>query len=336
MENIDENNFFSIPSKPKSDRRTINHMINRQIYRNGKFSVKKINLKNKPFLNLKYQNQNKILFSKLSPMYSTSFNSNLINSAQNPVKKNLSFYDEIPYNHIKELSPHIFQSNDVDFVRNLDPDSNKDLINNLLFKGLLKNRLESKFNFTNYRRKGNIEKNGEKTENGFKGDDDGDGERNKALVKKLSKIKQNNLLEKELSKKLKEIKKNYDIKRLDKIKISNKFKQMVKEIEIIGYDIQFLEDKSKENAINNTKLLEMSSNMKSKEKLQGFHKSPRKKTQNKLSEKDENAKKTLNVLQDLFESQKKLDLERKEKLKKILELKKRFKTIKNSFKFNKS
>ena len=320
MKNINENNL-SNPFQPKSDRMVLSNRINRRLNRNNKLPSRLLSLKKNSFLNLKLQNQNKINFPKLSGIYPSSSNNNLklnypkIKSAQIVDKKNLSFGKEIPYNHIKELSSNIFQSNDIDLVRNLDPDSNKDLINNLLFKGNLKNKLESRINFSNYNKKEHVEKNEESTEKVEKNEEDGD--LNKVLENKFLKIKQNNLYEKELNKKLKELKENYIFLKQDKIKINNKFKQMLKEIDNIGYDIHLLE---KEPTVRNPKLLDTS--IRANDKSQSFHISSKNKMENKLTLKDENLKKRMSVFQNYFNLQKKRSNEKKKKVKRILELKK--------------
>ena len=225
MKNINENNL-SNPLQPKSDRMVLSNRINRRLNRNNKLPSRLLSLKKNSFLNLKLQNQNKINFPKLAGIYPSSSNNNLklnypkIKSAQIVDKKNLSFGKEIPYNDIKDLSSNIFQSNDIDLVRNLDPDSNKDLINNLLFKGNLKNKLEARINCSKYNKKEHVEKNEESTEKVEKNEEDGD--LNKVLENKFLKIKQNNLYEKELNKKLKELKENYIFLKQDKIKINPK------------------------------------------------------------------------------------------------------------------
>ena len=322
MENINENNLPT-SFQPKSERMALSNRIHRQKYRNNKLGL--LRLKKYPLLNLKYQNQNKINLSKLSGIYSSSLSNNLklnfpkIKSAQNIDKKNTSFQKEIPYNHVKELSSNIFQSNDIDLVRNLDPDSNKDLINNLLFKGNLKNKLESQINLSNYKKKENIEKNEESTEKDKKNKEDIEV----ILKNKFLKMKQNNLYEKELNKKLKELKENYIFLKQDKIKINNKFKKMLKEIDNIGYEIHLLE---KEFTFRNPKLLEIST--RSNDKSQSFHISSKNKIDNKLTSKDENLKKRMSVLQNYFGKKIKRDNEKKTKVKKILELKKNLNELK--------
>ena len=319
MKNINENNL-SNPFQPKSDRMVLSNRINRRLNMNNKLPSRLLSLKKNSFLNLKLQNQNKINFPKLSGIYPSSSNNNLklnypkIKSAQIVDKKNLSFGKEIPYNHIKDLSSYIFQSNDIDLVRNLDPDSNKDLINNLLFKGNLKNKLESRINFSNYNKKEHVEKNEESTEKVEKNEEDGD--LNKVLENKFLKIKQNNLYEKELNKKLKELKENYIFLKQDKIKINNKFKKMLKEIDNIGYDIHLLE---KEFTVRSPKLLDTS--IRANDKSQSFHISSKNKMENKLTLKDENLKKRMSVFQNYFNLQKKIGNEKKKKVKRILELK---------------
>ena len=172
--------------------------------------------------------------------------------------KNLSFKEGIPTDKRKELSMSIFQNNDVDLVLNLNPDSNNNLVSNLLFKEQLKNKLESKIiNFKLHKKE--KEKEGEKKEETKKqkekkeeGDDE-DGVENKTFMKKILKIKEFNKIEKDLNNKLNKIKQNYINKKQDKNKINNIFNQMLKEIDNIENDIRFLDDKEKENENGNPK-----------------------------------------------------------------------------------
>ena len=321
---------LSTSFKPKSDRMIFNHVLNQKIFWNKKSPIRNINLKKYPVLNMKYQNKNN--FPKLSANYSSSINSKLkikypkIKSAQIIGNKNISFQDEISPLHKKELSIGIFQNNDVDLVRNLNPDSNNDLINNLLFKENLKNKLESKFNFSNYLNQ-NKKVNEESTEKVSKNEND--EEENQLIEKKFSKLKRNNIVEKELNRKLKEIKEDYIVKKQDKIKINNKFKQMLKEIDNISYDIEYLEYNSNLNMKRNSKQTNISPNLKSNNTKQSASFSLKNQSENKLAQnKDENTKKRMSVFQNFYKNQKKKDYEKQIKQKRIRELKKELKELK--------
>ena len=321
---------LSTSFKPKSDRMIFNHVLNQKIFLNKKSPIRNINLKKYPVLNMKYQNKNN--FPKLSANYSSSINSKLkikypkIKSAQIIGNKNISFQDEISPLHKKELSIGIFQNNDVDLVRNLNPDSNNDLINNLLFKENLKNKLESKFNFSNYLNQ-NKKVNEISTEKVSKNEND--EEENQLIEKKFSKLKRNNIVEKELNKKLKEIKEDYIVKKQDKIKINNKFKQMLKEIDNISYDIEYLEYNSNLNMKRNSKQTNISPNLKSNNTKKSASFSLKNQSENKLAQnKDENTKKRMSVFQNFYKNQKKKDYEKQIKQKRIRELKKELKELK--------
>ena len=322
---------LSTSFKPKSDRMIFNHVLNQKIFLNKKSPIRNINLKKYPVLNMKYQNKNN--FPKLSANYSSSsINSKLkikypkIKSAQIIGNKNISFQDEIFPLHKKELSIGIFKNNDVDLVRNLNPDSNNDLINNLLFKENLKNKLESKFNFSNYLNQ-NKKVNEISTEKVSKNEND--EEENQLIEKKFSKLKRNNIVEKELNKKLKEIKEDYIVKKQDKIKINNKFKQMLKEIDNISYDIEYLEYNSNLNMKRNSKQTNISPNLKSNNTKKSASFSLKNQSENKLEQnKDENTKKRMSVFQNFYKNQKKKDYEKQIKQKRIRELKKELKELK--------
>ena len=64
---------------------------------------------------------------------------------QNNQKNNNNSNNKLKINPIrkKELSVLIFQNNDVDIVRSLDPDIDKNICNNLLFKEYLKNNIDN-------------------------------------------------------------------------------------------------------------------------------------------------------------------------------------------------
>ena len=323
---------LSTSFKPKSDRMIFNHVLNQKIFGNKKYNIHNINLKKYPVLNLKYQNKNN--FPKLSANYSSSssINSKLkikypkIKSVQIIGNKNISFQDEISPLHKKELSIGIFQNNDVDLVRNLNPDSNNDLFINLLFKENLKNKLESKFNFSNYLNQ-NKKVNEESTEKVSKNENY--EEENQLIEKKFSKLKRNNIVEKELNRKLKEIKEDYIVKKQDKIKINNKFKQMLKEIDNISYDIEYLEYNSNLNMKRNSKQTNISPNLKSNNTKQSASFNLKNQSENKLAQnKDENTKKRMSVFQNFYKNQKKKDYEKQIKQKRIRELKKELKELK--------
>ena len=331
MEIIKDGNV-SIQFKPKSDRIILNNVINLQNKRNEKITLGKFNLKKNLLLSLKKPNKIKIQFPKLSSIYSSSSSSKLkINfpkiKSSNISDNNKSFQEETPLNHFKDFTLNIFQYNDIDLVRNLNPDSNNNLINNLLFKEQLKSKLESKINFSNYlnknkKEKEKEEKNEESSEKDSKNDIDGEGNKVIEDKTKFSKAKRNNLFEKELSKKLKEIQDNYTIKKQDKTKINNQFKDILQEIESLGYDIEFLNFKANQNSVRHSLLADVQPKPKPNQKKQNANFHINNDNENKKSEKDENLKRRISVYHNFFKHQKKKDFEKKQKQKKILELRK--------------
>ena len=161
-------------------------------------------------------------------------------------------------------------------------------------------------------------------------DDDDDDDENlkdeeeyKVLEKRLLKLSQSNLIEKELNYRLQDIKKKFNIKKKNKHEINNKFTDKLKEIDNIEYDIQLLDYKSKENSLRNSQLIYPNSNDNNINKKQNMSFS----FKNAKSPKIEHMRR-VSKLQDYLLSQKKTDNEKKEKQNKILEIQKELKDLK--------
>ena len=325
-----EINNKSFPFNPKSDRIFSSHIINPKKDNNKKFTVRNLNLRKNPVFSTKNQNKNKIRFPKLSPLYSSKSTTNFkIDFHKNKRKitqiindKNISYLEDIP-DHKKELSIHFFQNNDVELVRNLNPDSSNDLIHNLLFKEQLKNNLESKINFFNYlnkNKKSNSEDDEKNEEAKNKLKNEKYGQIKDEFEKKVLKIKQNNLIEKELNNKLRDIKQSYIIKKQDKNKINNKFKQMLNEIDNIGYDIHFFNYKSKNNSLRKSQILDASLNTTNNKQNKSISFNT-KESSDRKSIKGAYAERRISDVQNFFKNQKIKDNDRYQKQKRISELK---------------
>ena len=225
---------------------------------------------------------------------------------------------------------NIFQSNDIDLVRNLNPDSNIDLVGNILFKEQLKN---NSFNLSNYFKKDNKENNGDSKEKFNK--NEGDGEENKDFQKKISEVQQSGFIEKELNKKLKKLREDYIIKKEEKIKINNKFKEKLNEIDSIEYDIQFIDNEQQILTNNNTKLSEdspKSGEINGKNQKNNNQNSKNKKEkENQPQENGENTEDKMSQYVNYFKSQKKRETEKIKKQKKIFELKQDINQLKAPF-----
>ena len=339
MEKLNENDLF-VSFKPKTERTLLGQLLNKQKNRNRnkKFLSNRINLIKNPFINFQNQKPNNIKFPKLITKYPKSFKSNLnlnfpkINSSQIVEEENISCLEKFPYRHLKELSVNIFQSNDIDLVRNLNPDSNIDLVGNILFKEQLKN---NSFNLSNYFKKDNKENNGDSKEKFNK--NEGDGEENKDFQKKISEVQQSGFIEKELNKKLKKLREDYIIKKEEKIKINNKFKEKLNEIDSIEYDIQFIDNEQQILTNNNTKLSEDSpksgeiNGKNQKNNNQNSKNKKEKEKENQPQENGENTEDKMSQYVNYFKSQKKRETEKIKKQKKIFELKQDINQLKAPF-----
>ena len=322
MDIINEGNKSNL-SKPNTDRTCFNLIKIKKLNENCKSILRKINLKKDIKFNIKSHNINRVKFPKIVSLYSSNSNiklkpiiskikSDFLSDINNSsIKSPMNKYNK------KDLSIDIFKNNDIDLVQNLNPDSTRDLVSKLLLKKKLKNKLESQVNLFNYFKKNNYDDDDDYDEN-LK-----DEEEYKVLEKRLLKISQSNLIEKELNYRLQDIKKKFNIKKKNKHEINNKFTDKLKEIDNIEYDIQLLDYKSKENSLRNSQLIYPNSNDNNINKKQNMSFS----FKNAKSPKTEHMRR-VSILQDYLLSQKKTDNEKKEKQNKILEIQKELKDLK--------
>ena len=322
MDIINEGNKSNL-SKPNTDRTCFNLIKIKKLNENCKSILRKINLKKDIKFNIKSHNINRVKFPKIVSLYSSNSNiklkpiiskikSDFLSDINNSsIKSPMNKYNK------KDLSIDIFKNNDIDLVQNLNPDSTRDLVSKLLLKKKLKNKLESQVNLFNYFKKNNYDDDDDDDEN-LK-----DEEEYKVLEKRLLKISQSNLIEKELNYRLQDIKKKFNIKKKNKHEINSKFTDKLKEIDNIEYDIQLLDYKSKENSLRNSQLIYPNSNDNNINKKQNMSFS----FKNAKSPKTEHMRR-VSKLQDYLLSQKKTDNEKKEKQNKILEIQKELKDLK--------
>ena len=322
MDIINEGNKSNL-SKPNTDRTCFKLIKIKKLNENCKSTLRKINLKKDIKFNIKSHNINRVKFPKIVSLYSSNSNiklkpiiskikSDFLSDINNSsIKSPMNKYNK------KDLSIDIFKNNDIDLVQNLNPDSTRDLVSKLLLKKKLKNKLESQVNLFNYFKKNNYDYDDDDDEN-LK-----DDEEYKVLEKRLLKISQSNLIEKELNYRLQDIKKKFNIKKKNKHEINNKFTDKLKEIDNIEYDIQLLDYKSKENSLRNSQLIYPNSNDNNINKKQNMSFS----FKNAKSPKIEHMRR-VSKLQDYLLSQKKTDNEKKEKQNKILEIQKELKDLK--------
>ena len=322
MDIINEGNKSNL-SKPNTDRTCFKLIKIKKLNENCKSILRKINLKKDIKFNIKSHNINRVKFPKIVSLYSSNSNiklkpiiskikSDFLSDINNSsIKSPMNKYNK------KDLSIDIFKNNDIDLVQNLNPDSTRDLVSKLLLRKKLKNKLESQVNLFNYFKKNNYDDDDDDDEN-LK-----DEEEYKVLEKRLLKISQSNLIEKELNYRLQDIKKKFNIKKKNKHEINNKFTDKLKEIDNIEYDIQLLDYKSKENSLRNSQLIYPNSNDNNINKKQNMSFS----FKNAKSPKTEHIRR-VSKLQDYLLSQKKTDNEKKEKQNKILEIQKELKDLK--------
>ena len=192
--------------------------------------------------------------------------------------RNISFKLEEQKNQKKEISSSIFQSNDVEFVRNLNPDSNKNLCSNLLLKEQLKNEINSKIklsSFFNINKKQKGYKRQSLPKLKFLSINNISENENKINDSKndFSKNKQSNLLEKELTNILKEINEKYFLKKENKKKIYEKYENLLKEIDNATADMKLFEQKKNTNSsikIRESKIGDLNKKTISKASLRGI------------------------------------------------------------------
>ena len=214
-------------------------------------SVKSLsNKRNLSAIEIKQNNNVKIKFTKTKKINPKRYNSSC-NLKKNTIKK-LS----------KNLSNILFQNNDVDFVRSLNIDKERNLCDNELYKEQLINKLGIQENFNKHEKSLN-QNNDLPIITKLTINDILENEKQLNIIKKEdSKIIANTEFEKELYKKLKEIRNHYTEIKKKKNELYNKYQNIMNEINNINLDLQILELTSTDSYFNKEyelkkKLLEM-------------------------------------------------------------------------------
>ena len=163
----------------------------------------------------------------------------------------LKFKKEKVHNKMKKgLSAFLFQNNEVDLVRSLNPDSEKDLCENLLFKENLINNIENNDNFDMPEQyigqKILLPKIKRLTINGILESEKKLNRNKKEAAKNLA----NNLLEKELYNDLKNIRNKYSTIKIKKKELFIKFENIMREIDSTNLDLHILELKHTDNYLS--------------------------------------------------------------------------------------
>ena len=150
----------------------------------------------------------------------------------------------------KELSSLLFQNNEVDMVRSLNPDSEQNLCDNLLFKENLINNMGSNDNFElnqdYFGQKLNLPKIKRITVSGILESEKKLNRNKKEAQRNLA----NNLLEKELYDDLKTIRKKYEKIKIKRNELYNNFQNIVNEINDISLDLKVIELSHNDNYLS--------------------------------------------------------------------------------------
>lgn len=166
----------------------------------------------------------------------------------------------------KDLSAFLFQNNDVDFVRSLNPDKDRDLCDNLLFKEHLINNIGTDDNFDLPEpllgQKINLPKIKRITINGILDSDKKLNKNKKEAARNIA----NNQLEKELYHNLKEVRNKYNEIKKKKNELYINFESIMKEINNVNLDLQILKLRNTDSFFN--KMLELKSKQLEMERIQ--------------------------------------------------------------------
>ena len=144
-----------------------------------------------------------------------------------------------------ELSVLLFQGNDVDLVRSLDPDQDRDICSNILLKGQLKNNIiknneyNLRSNIQNNNNLLNLPKIKKITINGILESEQRLNQNKKEAQKNLAYSQ----LESELCGELKKIRDEYNQKKEEKNNIYKRFKTIINNIDEMNLEIQLINSK---------------------------------------------------------------------------------------------
>ena len=200
---------------------------------------------------------NKMNISAMEIKPHSIFKLKIIKKRESQKFNNKSSYDNIKNRRkieIKkinqELSAFLFQNNEVEMVRSLNPDSDKDLCDNLLFKENLKNNAGTNDNYDVpdqlFGQKINLPKIKKITITGILES----GQRLNQNKKENQRNIANNQLEKELYNELKTIRNRCNDIKKTRNELFNKFGNIMKEINSINLDLHILEVRNTDNFLS--------------------------------------------------------------------------------------
>ena len=229
-----------------------------------------------------------------------------------------------------ELSVLLFQSNDVDLVRSLNPDQDRDICSNILLKGQLKNNINGNNDMKTIEQNSsniNLPKIKKITIKGIIESERKLNQNKKEAQKNLAYSQ----LEEELCTELKNIRKEYRKKKEEKNNIYIKFKNIIDKIEEMNLEIKLLNSKNlfdikKDNKVNQKEerttndSLEKENKLKqnlikreSNKKLQttDIDKNKNKETEENLKSNKDDIENRMNKIKNLYQNKKEKDFQKK-------------------------
>ena len=243
-----------------------------------------------------------------------------------------------------ELSVLLFQGNDVDLVRSLDPDQERDICSNILLKGQLKNNIiknneyNLRSNIQNNSNPINLPKIKKITINGILESEQRLNQNKKEAQKNLAYSQ----LESELCGELKKIRDEYNKKKEEKNNIYKRFKTIIDKIDEMNLEIQLINSKEfienlkelrtkqkeselmmKENAEKNNNIKQNLLKNVSKELpniAEGITKDMEKE-ENKKSNNNDEVENKMNKIKSMLQTKKETDFQKRIKFEKINVLK---------------
>ena len=274
---------------------------------------------------------------KLKPIMShKTLNINRALSISTRNKNNNIFHRNISKG---DLSVLLFQGNDVDLVRSLNPDQDRDICSNILLKGQLKNNIIKHNEYDLRTNKNNNNNNAinlpkikKITINGILESEQRLNQNKKEAQKNLAYSQ----LEGELCGELKKIRNEYNKKKEEKNNIYNKFKNIIDKIDEMNLEIQIINSKTLMENLKEPKTKQKETDEKSNKKKKNISKelsnitdgidtekikqieSEEIKTINNNNDDIENK---MNKIKNLYQMKKETDFQKKIKFDKISRLK---------------
>ena len=274
---------------------------------------------------------------KLKPIMShKTLNINRALSISTRNKNNNIFHRNISKG---DLSVLLFQGNDVDLVRSLNPDQDRDICSNILLKGQLKNNIIKHNEYDLRTNKNNNNSNAinlpkikKITINGILESEQRLNQNKKEAQKNLAYSQ----LEGELCGELKKIRNEYNKKKEEKNNIYNKFKNIIDKIDVMNLEIQIINSKTLMENLKEPKTKQKETDEKSNKKKKNISKELSNITDGLDTEKikqieseeiktinnnNDDIENKMNKIKNLYQMKKETDFQKKIKFDKINRLK---------------